>query len=225
LGYSGSSGNPEEKAMNKLVAVTPILLIAAAAANASILFDNGAPIGDTSRCDTSLPACGPDQVTIADEFTLSSAAMITGFTYYDRNTSSGVYAGDVKWAIWNGDPLRGGSVIADGDNSGAFTMEGEYGRVAVTGLNESVAAGDYWLAIETQLSSGTTWSRAYATAGAGTFELWGNAPTDASGFNTYLSGKTAFSVEGNVVTPEPSSVIMIGLGIAALAVKCFRQPS
>ena len=83
------------------------LLMIAVTADAGILWDNGSFTGNTSLCDTENVACGEGGWSIADNFTLTTPAVITGFTIYDV-VSSGAGISDYfgsKWAIYGGDPF------------------------------------------------------------------------------------------------------------------------
>jgi MYXO-CTERM domain-containing protein len=189
--------------------------------NAGVIYDNGTPTGDTGRCDTNQQQCGDSGWTVADHFSLSSGATVTGFTYNDYPGGGGGYTG-TAWNIWNGDPFGGGTLITSGLAVGVVSAGASGSQlVTITGLSVPLSANTYWLGIQTQLDTvATTWSRARVTGGSGTFEQW-SGPADGGGVGHYqfpLTGVTAFSVEGDATgTPEPATFGLGGLALVALA--------
>ncbi|HYL34338.1 MAG TPA: PEP-CTERM sorting domain-containing protein [Bryobacteraceae bacterium] len=216
--------------MRTLINCTALLALSAAVYADPVLWNNGAPTLNSFACDTN-NSCVIPGWTVGDDFTLSSGATITGFTYNDFFTggsSASDYTG-TAWNIWNGNPFSGGTVVASGSTTGA-TSAGLAGTelISITGLNVLLSPGTYWLGIETQEANGAIWSRALSSD-TGDYKQW-SGPTNDGGsglgqdrFN--LLGETAFTVEGNGTSavPEPSNVVLVGLGMAGMLVRRLRR--
>jgi hypothetical protein len=200
------------------------LLAASLTANGAIVWDNGNADGNTFRCDTSSAAtvCGGDGWTVADDFTLSAATIITGFTYNDFVSSGSEldYLG-TNWAIFDGDPFLVAPIFTG--STGGVLSAGDAGSilVTVTGLSINLNAGTYWLAIQTQLDNDGLWTRASAP-GAG---LPGFKQYSGDGNFNDVSGDTAFTLtDGVTTTPEPAMSMLMGVGLVGLGLmKRFRK--
>jgi hypothetical protein len=205
------------------VALLPFLVVTALAD--ITVWNNGALNGDSGYCDSQNPCGGYTAPSwVADNFTLKSPAVISGFTYYDFVCSSCGSISDYNgtdWLFSVGDP-HSATPIASGFSLGAATPAPfpfnsflDTGvLVTVTGLNVPLAAGTYWLSIETQEANNDVWSRGtssgtalpgYEFYYAGGLEI----PLPSSGFPP----NTAFTVES---APEPALYPLLGVGIAGL---------
>lgn len=172
------------------------------AASAADLWNNGFSGGDSFRCDSSAPTCGAaDGWIVYDDFNLTGASVITGFTYDTNLAYGGIYSGSA-WEIWNTDPAAAGSAALSGSAVGSLTSVGGFTRVTVTGLNISQAAGTRWLGLSNLVSNGGTTS--YRLSGGA---LLGRA-TQTSLNRAFVfspQGDAAFSLQGRAAVPEPAS--------------------
>ena len=171
------------------------------AASAADLWNNGFTGGDSGRCDSSAPTCGSNGWIVYDDFNLTGASVISGFTYDTNLAYGGIYSGSA-WEIWNTDPSAAGSAALSGSAVGSLSSVGGFTRVTVTGLNISQAAGTRWLGLSNLVSNG----------GITTYRLSGGAllgrATQTSLNRVYVfSGQrdAAFSLQGRAAVPEPAS--------------------
>ena len=185
---------------------------------------------------------GPAGNVCADDFTLGTAATITGFSVFSYITgSTTVQTTGVNWAIGAAPVVQSGLTLTAGSSSFwqvggkdvyrvSSTTTSDANRhivkTTVTGLNIAVGPGTYFLSFSvnpgnftpvlpsTLATHGKNMQQSLA-GGAFAPALDGIAP------NTY-GADMAFVIEGQPV-PEPASMIALGLGAAALAARRRRN--
>jgi hypothetical protein len=180
-------------------------LLAASAAQADVLYNNGPLNGTVDSYGIS------SGYSAADSFTLSSAATVTGADFGvwnllgDKTTSIG-------WSIVTSP--TGGSVVASGTADVVATYLGNNGGFdlytdAISIPDVSLAAGSYW--IELQNAGSSTGSVAW-DVNNGTSSAWNNIDGDVTPSN-------AFEVLGTKETavPEPMTLALLGGGLLGVA--------
>ena len=201
--------------LRQLIKVGLLMVVSAAgvqAALADTVWSNGAVTGSTGRCDVSPgPQClGSGRWTVYDNFQLAALTSVTGFTYNDYfiigNASNYV---STNWSLYSGDPfsvaaLASGNAVATLSAGGAGST-----LFTVTGLNQMLGSGTYWLGIQTVFNTSNALATRASSSGAG---LPGFKQDDGAANHFNLEGDTAFSVEGTVV-PEPSTLMLAGTGL------------
>src|SRR6266576_6770975 len=102
--------------MRVSVALSLWLATVSAAAADPVLFSNGARAGNSFLCDSGPRVCsGNGFWTIYDDFSLTSPATVTGFSFSDvlvqGSLSNYSHTG---WSIWSSDPLQTGAPMFSG---------------------------------------------------------------------------------------------------------------
>lgn len=207
----------------KKLALTAILALSAAHASAAVVFDNGRPNTDNGyRISGSV--AGNDG-TSADDFILSSSANIStvGFFFNNFNGTTG-WDGRISYAVLSNDGGRPGTILASGEGANVTQLAGDYAwccgeqntKLIEFALQTSFAASantSYWLRLG-GAGGPTPW---WVTSGNGNAVINGSPAGGSLAF--YLSAADAPSD-----VPEPASLALIGLGLAALgARRQFRQ--
>jgi hypothetical protein len=143
------------------LALAGVLLVAAGPrpAAAATIFDSGAAGGPDIGADNS------DPFAVFDNFTLPAASIVNGMTWTQHESSARGYMGtDVS--IFNAIPspssaVFSGTFLAERDPNGSPPLFGTLNgfNYALSGLNVSLAAGTYFIGIQTHFDNGafSTW--------------------------------------------------------------------
>jgi hypothetical protein len=187
-------------------------------AEASPLVDTGE--GPNNSGGYSLYYAGPDNFQfLAASFTLSSDAVITSVMGWIGNPGTG----DLDLAIY-GDSVLPTAAPLLFNTTVAMTFAASTGASwrGASGLNWGIASGTYWLVLMPTVASGTPF------AGAMPFPV----PNPLARYAYYTDGNAGWAVAAldfgvcinceAAATPEPSIVVLLGVGIAALPL--VRRP-
>lgn len=207
------------------VAVAVLALGATSGARASVLWNNGGPVVNSGFCSSNAPTCQSNGWTIYDDFKLTGASTVTGFTYdsdFNDFGSSNDYTG-TNWSIWSSDPrtswssgplLSGTSVGVNSADSAGYTL------TTVTGLNLHLAPGTYWIGLQNNVDNGQV--TGYVTSGASM--LGPASQSDNSG--TFFNPNTpdaSFTIEGMASIPEPATWALMLFGVAGVGAALRRR--
>jgi hypothetical protein len=162
-----------------------LVLLAAAGLQAAPLWTNGAVntfSSNLNQCDSGPNSCGSVAgYTIFDNFNVpmnSKAWAVSGFDFTDFLFAPTTDYKSTSWSIWNGDPLKGGTLVASGSAVASLSNPSATCAVNIgclqtltvtfnTGANVTLASGNtYYLGTSNVLASGTESStRAFAAGG------------------------------------------------------------
>ena len=200
--------------MKKLCLVALLVFTAAAFAD-EMIGGNQWDGNTTNHCDANTQGCGLRLGwTVYDNFNNSlDHDTLTGFSYVSqlvRGLQSDYVS--TNWFLFGpdaGDPF--GSPVASGTVQGTLTDLGDnYFQINVTGLDVSLIPNtDGWIiGFQNNMSDPTdVTSRGSGLPGDGTYWQQDNEKR----FPLVLEGDTAFAV---FATPEPSTLFMLGTGVA-----------
>lgn len=174
-------------------------------------------------CNSSGPCSGVSGWTVYDDFTLSTATTITGFTYNSIFTSGTVanYQSTI-WSLWSSDPFLAAGPDAQGTATAVLSPNvANTTLFTVTGLNVLLDAGTYWLGVQNTLSDNAI-TGAAASLGNG---LPGYKQSDqlSGGCCKYnIAGdNAAFTIQGDAV-PEPETLWPLAFSLAWLSLARSR---
>ncbi len=165
---------------------------------------------------------------VYDNFTLGTSNTITEVTFaggYFNPPQQGDITGFTV-SIYGDAAGQPGSVLytTHVSGTGGETFLGDFGGFPVytydiAGLNFSASAGtQYWLSIYPDEGFPPQWGWASATGGDGV------SYQDFFGSRSQLAADMTFSlIGGNVGTPEPSSLMLLGAGLLGFASKLRRK--
>ena len=191
--------------------------IAAAPAFAGTLYDN---IGPTSN--GGFGAMGLGAYPVSDSFTLSSSSTVTGVNFLVWLTP-GDNLSSVDWSIGTShfDASIGAGTATttslgetNSNVGGTFNIFNE--AISISGL--SLDAGTYWLTLHNASAEGDF---VYWDISDGSSEAWATNYGSLNGWAGYSgSNSETFQIlgtEDTSVSPEPSSFLLLGSGLAGLA--------
>lgn len=208
-----------------LPAALMVLGLAATAAQAVPVFDNGAP--DQGY------GVNMNANVVAEDFTLGGATDITFLHFWSIQTTLGQYGGSIGWSILSDAGGTPGAVQFSGSASPSAVATGASGGFLDAGYTEytfdipmavQLGGGTHWLALASTplnpVSPAEMLWETTATGSGGTaryFDADLSAWTD-TGFNL------AFNIEGAAVVtpppiPEPSTLALMAAGLLAVGIR------
>lgn len=198
----------------KKYAVAVAVWLSASLAQAGVVFNNGAPAGDSHVCISRYIDCNRAGAwTVYDQFSLTTDATVTGFANWNLQAGiQGTWYYGTNWSIWSASPANSGVILYSGKSVGTVSDDGRYKFVSVDGLSLDLAAGTYWLGINHDASSQVGWTYAYSTS----------QPDNAvvsNGSDTFINRRAlAFTISA-VPEPETYAMLLAGLGLVGFAVR------
>jgi hypothetical protein len=209
--------------------MTCLVLVIPGAAEANAVWNNGDATAVGSNCDFTGGACpgGDTGWTIFDNFNLSTADKVSGFSYVSNflDGSAADYL-STNWSLWSVDPLgpfssigpvaTGNSVATLDTNDLSLTTY----TFTITGLSVNLLPGTYWLGYENVLAGDGAVTLDVMSDGTALPGYEEQSDDQAYGF-TYSSGNTAFTIDSN---PEPGSLWLVALAGAAFFIKSRIRP-
>jgi hypothetical protein len=223
----------------------------------------GAAGGNSGLCDSGPGSCGnattplPQASVIFDNFRVTAPGwIINGFDFTDYfhlvPDPTTAYK-STAWSIWNGDPLSGGSIVAQGvatfgTNASLLSVAGPacsnstdcIRTIQVTGLSVSLGVGQYFLGTTNDVSGFVT-ERALSSGGKDSVTCtlgaacnptplggWEQARNTGAAWSGLIAGSAPTATDTafdiqGVLTPEPATWGLMTLALAGLAVLRRRK--
>lgn len=186
-------------------------------AHAGVVFDNGAPAGNSYHCISGPNVCqGSGTWTVYDQFSFDSAVTVTGFANWNLGQVDQFYTA-TNWSIWTSTPTNGGTPLYSGSSKPTISLDRGYLLATVDGLSIDLAAGNYWLGITHILTWHNVWT--YAVSANGQAD---SLALDGSTYAFDNNPDMAFVITGVVPEPETYAMMLAGLGLVG-AVARRRQ--
>ena len=196
------------------------LALAAIAASAQVLYDNGPINGTTDAWTINFG------FIVSDTFTLSANSTVGGFEF-----GAWEFPGDVVSSVdWSVTTMEnGGTILGSGMASGKnltdmFISTNQYGydidKITVTGLNVGLSGGTYWLNLQNAMvPSGNPvfWDENRGVGCGGSDGKGANCPSMASESALGTLFSESFTITSGGTTPEATSIVLFGSGILGLA--------
>ncbi|MBA4109058.1 MAG: hypothetical protein C0487_05650 [Leptothrix sp. (in: Bacteria)] len=187
----------------------------AGVSNAAVVYDNGSIGPSTYWCVSGMNQCGGESWTIADNFTLSAAAVVTGLDNWNLGGPAGYVS--TNWRIWANQPTSLGETIASGNAVATISEDAGFTLASLSGLSVSLDAGSYWIGFSHVLNSYDPWT--YVTSSSGQANA---VQLSERGVNISGLADAAFRLHTSAV-PEPESVALILAGLAVVGVASRRR--
>ena len=215
-----------------------LMAISVSAANAAILYNDGAPNGTYNAWGDG----GTQQ--IEDFFNLAGPSVLRGVTFGNWLTSTETGT-TVEWAIVGSEGSQipvcntcsGTATLTAG---ASFAVTFVVGNITFIGVDQifslpdiSLGAGTYWLALgdETYNQTGNTYG-IYWDMNGGPSNVWQNSLGDQSGSNCFDGAglcSNSFTILGSASSltpvPEPLTLSIFGAGLVAAAAIRRRKKS
>jgi hypothetical protein len=209
-------------------------------AKADSIWSNGLPLQLSTNCNSSPDMCngypGNTGWTVYDNFNITSATTITGFSYdsFFLVGSAADYL-STNWSIWATDPVTSLASLpplpplATGNAVATLSPDSFATAFTVSGLNLDLTnPGTYWLGYNNVLNSSDSAETLAVLSDGSNLSGYEQASNDGQvTFNE--SGNTVFSINGaldpNVdpPTPEPSTWALAGLGLGYFIRRAVRS--
>ena len=195
-----------------------------------MLWNNGTTIGAGGLCNNNTFGCGGDGLgwTIYNSFTLSTAATVTGLTYDSYFYSGSASYVSTNWSIWTSNPST--SFASGPAYSGTVTGVNsadvdEMTLTTITSLSVSLAAGNYWIGLQNNLTGSGDESGYGAVStlntGTSTYQILGNGDILNNAVN-----QEAFTIDGTSgvsTTPLPAALPLFAGGFGMIGLIAGRK--
>lgn len=205
--------------LTALLAAGSLLLASIPAAQADVLYDNGAPLGVEGREIT-------EGFTIADDFTLSSAATLDSFTFWNIEFPfGGGLSSTLNYGVYADNAGALGSLITSGTTTSATLAHNATGVTAqgffpeyqndVTISPIGLSAGTYWLTVSDPSGSFAYWE---TTNPNGSYSALQD--NNGGGYGS-LGTQQAFRING--IVPEGSTAMLLSLALPMIGAVVIRR--
>lgn len=213
------------QAIHKVLGGLVLALMTAQAAQAAVVFNNGAPdqVSGTNMSGNQ----------VAEDFIIGAATDITNIRFWTIQSTAADYSGNLFWAIYSnsgGQPnavVQGGAAVALTETAtGSSTLFNYAEFVIDIPVAFQLAAGTYWLGL----------ANSPLNPGNPSEMLWETTASSASLDGLYLDGADwigtgndhAFLIEGRAVIvpppgiPEPGTLALLAAALFAARLKRCR---